>query len=278
MQHRLEEQLKAYAPGGVALAYSGGVDSALLLHALLRLQKKSPFALIAYYMHTPLHTDEETQNARHTAEAAGAELIVMHFDPLQLPALRFNPQERCYHCKKSLFSLIIADARQRGLSCTMDGTNADDLTQYRPGLRALRELGVKSPLAQAGMSKADVRTLAAEWGLASSGKPSAPCLATRFDYGAELTEDALRRVEAGEALLHRLFPGQPLRLRVHGQNIVRLELPPTQMTHALAAAPEITRELRKLGYHHITLDLQGFRSGSMDEKPPRPLPQPHQNA
>ena len=267
MQQQLLSHLRAHTAGGVALAFSGGVDSAVLLHALLRLQKEAYYPLVAYYFHTPLHTEEETQAAVCAAQEAGVELVEMKFDPLQLPELRHNPQDRCYHCKGQLFALMLADARKRGLSCAMDGTNADDLTQYRPGLRALRELGVISPLAAVGMSKASVRALAAEWGLSCSTKPSAPCLATRFAYGAELTPEAVRRVESGEALLHRLFPGQPLRLRVHGeqQDLVRLELPPALMPQALAAAPQLVRELRTLGYHYITLDLQGHRSGSMDE-------------
>ena len=264
MTDPLEHYLSQHIGSGVALAFSGGVDSTLLLHALLRLQHKTPFPLLAYYFHTPLHTEEETRAALHTAREAGAELVEMRFDPLQLPILRFNPQDRCYHCKHRIFSLMIQDAAARGLSTIMDGTNADDHRQYRPGLRALRELGVISPLAAVGLTKAQVRARAAEWGLPCSGKPSAPCLATRFDYGAELTAEELRRVEAGENLLHRLYPGQPLRLRVHGK-LARLELPPPLLARAVADAPALVKELRALGYRHITLDLLGFRSGSMDE-------------
>lgn len=267
MPDPLESYLSAHVHGGVALAFSGGVDSTLLLHALLRLQKRIAFELVAYYFHTPLHTDEETQAAIRTAQEAGAQLVEMRFDPLQLPILRFNPKDRCYHCKGHIFSHMKEDAAARGLHTIMDGTNADDHRQYRPGLRALRELGVISPLAAAGLTKSDVRALAASWGLACSGKPSAPCLATRFDYGAELTAQAIRRIEAGEVLLHRLYPEQPVRLRVHGEEkeIARLEIPPHLLAQAVADAPELVRELRALGFHHITLDLQGFRSGSMDE-------------
>lgn len=264
MPDTLENYLSRHTADGVALAFSGGVDSTLLLHALLRVQRKTPFPLVAYYFHTPLHTEEETQNAIRTAQDAGAELVEMRFDPLQLPALRFNPTNRCYHCKTHLFTQMKEDALARGLHTTMDGTNADDHKQYRPGLKALRELGVLSPLAAAGLTKAQVRAMAAEWGLACSAKPSTPCLATRFDYGAELTTEAVRRVEAGEALLHRLYPGQAVRLRVH-DHLARLELPTSLMPRAIEHAPELVRELRALGFRHITLDLQGFRSGSMDE-------------
>lgn len=268
MNQKLSTILSRYTAGGVALAFSGGVDSTVLLHALLHRQRQQSFPLLAYYFRTPLHTEEETQAAIRTAKEAGAELVEMRFNPLELPVLRFNPTDRCYHCKGHIFSHMQQDARARGLRTIMDGTNADDHKQYRPGLKALRELGVISPLAAAGLTKAEVRALAAEWGLTCSGKPSAPCLATRFDYGAELTAEAVRRVEAGEQLLHRLFPEQPVRLRVHGakQDFARLELPPALMPGALAAAEGIVRELRALGFHHITLDLQGFRSGSMDEQ------------
>lgn len=274
MPDSLEQYLSEHVAGGVALAFSGGVDSTLLLHALLRLKQRLDFPLLAYYFHTPLHTEEETQAAIRTAQAAGAELVEMRFDPLRLPVLRFNPQDRCYHCKGHIFSHMKEDAHARGLHTLMDGTNADDHKQYRPGLRALRELGVISPLAAVGLTKAEVRAKAAEWGLSCSTKPSAPCLATRFDYGAELTVEAVRRVEAGEQLLHRLFPDQPVRLRVHGEqkDMARLEVPPALMPQAVAEAAKIVSELRALGFHHITLDLQGFRSGSMDEKLPRHTP------
>lgn len=260
----LHTYLTEHVKGGVALAFSGGVDSTLLLHALLRLQKEKTFELTAYYFHTPLHTAEEKTEAIRTARDVGAELVELTFDPLQLPELRFNPTDRCYLCKGKIFSIMIGHARARGLRVMMDGTNADDHRQYRPGLRALRELGVLSPLAEAGLAKADVRALAAEWGLSCAEKPSTPCLATRFDYGAELTADAVRRVEAGEAILRRFYPHSSLRLRVHG-TLARLELPPELMSRALTDAPRLLRELRALGYHHIALDLQGFRSGSMDE-------------
>lgn len=267
MEQTLENFLRGYAAGGVALAYSGGVDSTLLLHALLRLRETTPYALAAYYFRTPLQTQEETEAAIHTARQAGIEPIVMPFNPLQLPTLRFNPIDRCYHCKYHIFNHMQKDAHSRGLLTIMDGTNADDHKQYRPGLRALRELGVISPLAELGMSKAAVRAAAAAMGLACSSKPSAPCLATRFDYGAELSNEAIRRIEAGEAQLHSLFPNSPLRLRVHGEkhDIARIELPTELLPRATQLAADLSAKLKALGFRHITLDLQGFRSGSMDE-------------
>lgn len=264
MMDRLTTYLREHTEGGVALAYSGGVDSTLLLHALLRLREEQSFPLVAYYFRTPLQTEEETQDALQTARHAGIEPVQMEHDPLQLPRLRFNPKDRCYHCKLHMFSHMAQDAVSGGLHVLMDGTNADDHRQYRPGLQALRELGVLSPLAAVGFTKAQVRELATAWGIPCASKPSAPCLATRFDYGVELSPEAIRRVEAGESLLRRHFPGEPLRLRVHG-NLARLELPPALMPAALQLAPTLTRDLQALGYRHITLDLLGFRSGSYDE-------------
>ena len=265
MKQRLRESLIRHAAGGVALAFSGGVDSTLLLHALLRLRAEGLVPdLLAYYFQSKLQPAADAAEVAQIASAMEAPLEVISIDPLaDLPNLRSNPVDRCYHCKRLLFSKLIERARAHGLYCIMDGTNADDLKVYRPGLQALRELGVVSPLAEAGMSKADVRLLAAEWGLSCATKPSSPCLATRFEYGSELTEEGLRRVEHGEDTLRRLFPGAALRLRVHG-DLARVELPKSELNRAVDLADSISSALHALGFTYITLDLEGMRSGSMD--------------
>ncbi len=275
MKQRLRESLIRHAAGGVALAFSGGVDSTLLLHALLRLRAEGLVPdLLAYYFQSKLQPAADAAEVAQIASAMEAPLEVISIDPLaDLPNLRSNPVDRCYHCKRLLFSKLTERARARGLYCIMDGTNADDLKVYRPGLQALRELGVVSPLAEAGMSKADVRLLAAEWGLSCATKPSSPCLATRFEYGSELTEEGLRRVEHGEDTLRRLFPGAALRLRVHG-DLARVELPKSELNRAVDLADSISSALHALGFTYITLDLEGVRSGSMDAVLPS-LPTSH---
>lgn len=274
MKQRLREVLIRHAVGGVALAYSGGVDSALLLYALVQLRAEglTP-CVVAYFFNSPMLTGAEKGEALDNAAAMGAETEVIDIDPLRdLPNLRYNPTDRCYHCKRHLFTTLRQRADRRELHCIMDGTNADDLKQYRPGLQALRELGVVSPLSEAGMSKADVRSLAREWGLSTATRPSSPCLATRFEYGAHLTEEKLRLVEQGETELRRLFPGTALRLRVHG-DLARIELPKEQLPRAMDFSDSIFSALRSLGFTYVTLDLEGLRSGSMDASLPTSLTQ-----
>ncbi len=263
METGLPGILLPHCRGGVALAYSGGVDSALLLHALLRLQEREHFPLAAFFFRTPLQSAQEAREASAYAESLGVQLQPISS---QLPPeVEMNPPERCYLCKRSLFTSLVAAAKERGLGTVMDGTNADDLQQYRPGLRALRELGVFSPLAAAGMGKAEIRQLAREWGLPFAEKPSSPCLATRFEYGARLTPEKLDRVARGEEALHRLFPGVGLRLRVRGE-FACIELPRESFPAAVQLAGDISVMLRSLGFSAIFLDLQGLRSGSMDEQ------------
>ena len=170
--------------------------------------------------------------------------------------------DRCYLCKKCLFRKLIAKAEELGARTVLDGTNADDLTVYRPGIRALRELGVISPLAELGITKAEVRQIAAEYGLSVSGRPSTPCMATRFPYGTELDYDMIRRVEEGEAWL-RAQGFYNVRLRVHG-GIARIEVDPESMTELVKIREELLKKMSGYGFDYVTLDLAGFRSGSMD--------------
>lgn len=252
--------LRALPAGGIGVAFSGGADSTLLLAAAAR----SGRAVTALTAHTALHSPAELQRAESLAASLGVPLQVFRLNPLELPPVRANATDRCYHCKRALFAQMLAFAAAQGITTLADGSNADDARVYRPGRRALRELGVRSPLAELGFSKADIRRLSAALGLPTATAPAVPCLATRFDYGTELTDEALRRVQAGEAVLHRLLPGAAdLRLRVQGE-LARLEVPPAQFPAVLAAAAPLTAELKQLGYRYITLDLEGFRSGSFD--------------
>lgn len=258
--------LRARAPGGIALAFSGGTDSALLLSALAHLYREAPFPLTALVMQSPLQFPEETQEARAQAERLQVPCEVCTIDTLALEQVRHNPPDRCYWCKRHFFSVFSQKAAAAGLNTLMDGTNADDLRSYRPGLRALREYGVVSPLAELGFSKQEVRALARELAVPVWNRPSAPCLATRLPYGTELTPELLGRIAKAETFVQGLLPAEtPVRVRVHEQtSLVRIETAPEAIPALLAARPQLLETLHALGFTYLTLDLDGFRSGSMD--------------
>ncbi len=261
---RLKTFLRERSAGGIALAFSGGVDSSLLLAVLCLIRREKPYSLQALTIHTLLHQTEE----KETAEKMTKEMQIPHhfffLDPLSFPEIRENPLDRCYRCKKILFSEIRAHADKNQLAVVMDGTHADDLKDYRPGRRALKELGILSPLAELGFSKTDIRGMAAELGLECASRPAAPCLATRFEYGTHLNPDAIRKVAAGENFLKELFPGpENIRLRMHG-HIARIEVPLTLFPEVIPRRLEVVEGLKRLDFQYVTLDLEGFRSGSMD--------------
>lgn len=244
----------------VAVAYSGGVDSAVVLRAALMASSK----VHGVIFHTMLHPMEETSEAVKLAKEMGAAVQVIEVDEFTNPAITDNPPDRCYHCKHMLFTKLKAYAREHELEVVMDGTNGDDLNQYRPGLRALKELEVVSPLAQMGLDKQQVRLMAKELGLpvSVSDKPSAPCLATRLPYNTPFDREVLDRIARGEEYL-KACGFQTVRLRLHG-DIARLEIPKVDFGLFLEQAEGIASQLKKLGFTYITLDLEGFRSGSMD--------------
>lgn len=264
MLNRLREYLQNMAAGGIALAYSGGVDSTLLLAVLGDICRKQPFGLTALTMQTALQDGREMAEAQKLAEKFGVEQKVLSFNPFALEAVRHNQTDRCYHCKKAIFTQFKDYAQANGLKYLLDGTNADDLGVYRPGRKALRELGVISPLAELGMGKADIRRMSSELGLPTASKPAVPCLATRFEYGALLDDSAVQRVAEGERMIKGLFPQiRNIRLRIH-ENLARIEVDMENFALVLAQAPEISKRMKKLGFDFVTLDLEGFRSGSFD--------------
>lgn len=255
--------MSKYTSRDVAVAFSGGADSALLLKMAVVHGTENGSSVVAITADTKLHPAGDEAVARKVAEETGAEHRVLKICELDLAQIAENPVDRCYHCKKFLFEAIRKEAEKVKAAEVLEGTNTDDLKQYRPGLRAVAELGIRSPLKEAGLTKEDVRKLAKEYGISVANRPSAPCLATRFPYGDGLTGEKLRKVEQGENYLKNLGLYN-VRLRVH-RDIARIEIDLCDMGTFLDRREEVVRNLKELGYRYVTLDLEGFRSGSMDE-------------
>lgn len=246
--------------GSAAVAYSGGVDSAFLAYAaFLTLGER----MVAVTIHSPLESPEQLALATHFAGEAGFPHQVLSFDPLQHPFIRSNPADRCYHCKLAILRMIRSVADQHQFRHVLEGQNSDDQNEYRPGRQAVLDTGSLSPLLDAELSKAEVRQLAKTLDLSVWDQPSSPCLATRFPYDTPLSEKNLQMVAAGESFL-RARGFNPLRLR-HHNHLARIEIPTYQFPQFLDQREEIVSYFKQLGFLYVVLDLQGYRSGSMDE-------------
>lgn len=243
----------------LAVAFSGGVDSTYLLHEAVKAGKEKVTALI---MKTPSVPERELDEAVTFCKSRGISFFVLSADPFSAAGFRENGRDRCYICKHFLFSALLEKAKEEGIPFVADGTNADDRKEFRPGLRALKELDIRSPLAEAGLTKKEIRKLSEKEGLPTWNKPSFSCLATRFPYGEELTVEKLRRTEEAENLLAELGFTQR-RVRVHG-NLARIEVLPAEIPLLLERRDMISSRLEELGFLYTTVDLKGFRSGSMD--------------
>lgn len=262
--NHLKEYLQSLADCGIALAFSGGVDSTLLLAVLGGLAKDKPFRLKALTMQSVLQDSAEIGDAAALAAQFGVEHQIFTFNPFTINEVKHNCPDRCYHCKKNIFSRFIEYAASHNLKYVLDGTNADDLTVYRPGRKALKELGVISPFAELGIAKTQIRKISDGLNLPTASKPAVPCLATRFEYHTLLDDEKINRVAAGEAFIKKSFPEiKDIRLRVH-HNLARLEVSKEFIPQIAARAGEITNALKKLGFDYVSLDLEGFRSGSLD--------------
>ena len=263
-RQRLLTYMKKCAETDVALAFSGGVDSSLLLKMACDCAAEQGTRVYAVTFQTRLHPPCDLEAAKKIAGELNAEHIVLQVDELEMEEIRNNPENRCYLCKKNLFGHLKEFADGRGVPCLMDGTNEDDLHVYRPGRRALEEFGVESPLARCGVTKEEVRALAAEYGISAAGRPSTPCMATRLLYGSRLSYELLDRIASGEEWLREILgESANIRLRVHG-DVARIETDESGMELLLRRRSETVRKLQNLGFPYITLDLEGFRSGSMD--------------
>jgi len=259
-EKRLREILRGI--GSAALAFSGGVDSTLLLKVASE-ELGGNFA--AFTAASETYPEYQLKEAVRLAHLFGVRHEVIATSELSVRGFAENPPERCYYCKRELFRKIRERADELGLGVILDGSNADDSSDFRPGKRAQREFSVRSPLAEAGFSKGDVRELSRMLALPTSEKPSFACLASRFPYGERITAEKLRMVGKGEEILRSLGLKQ-FRLR-HHNSIARIEVEPGEIEKLAAASmrKRLVSGLKALGYRYVTVDLEGYRTGSMNE-------------
>ena len=247
----------------VLVAYSGGVDSVLLLKTAIDcLGSENVLACIGV---SDSLAESEFENACRIAEEIGARVEVVRPDEMSNPNYLANPTNRCYFCKSELYTLLTGVSQERACDVVFSGTNADDLQDFRPGLQAAEEQKIVSPLAQAHLTKADIRTLSKHLGLNTWDKPAQPCLSSRVAYGLSITPERLKQVEQGEAFL-RSQGLRELRVRLH-DTLAPIELPAEHIAALMQPGlrDEIVRRFKEMGFVYVTLDLQGFRSGSGNE-------------
>jgi uncharacterized protein len=264
LEKRLEELEAMVAPYGSALvAFSGGVDSSLALAVAARALPKEE--VLAVTSNNETYLPSELGQAEALARSLGVEHLVVNTRELDDPNYAKNPTNRCYFCKVTLYSDLKVMAEEKGYACVVDGANKDDEGDYRPGRKAAKELGVVSPLSLAGVGKAEVRELARYLGLPTWDKPAFACLSSRFQYGERITAEKLRQVDAAEAFVRSLGFRQ-FRVR-HHERLARLEIARDEMARALEpdVSAAIVRELKAVGYRYVSLDLQGYRTGSLNE-------------
>ena len=262
--YQLHKRINELTQEDICIAFSGGVDSSLLLKIASIEAKKNNTKVYAVTFNTRLHPKADANIAAVVAEECGAEHVILSIDEFDNKELLNNPINRCYICKKDLFQTLKTWAAERSINTVIDGTNADDLLVYRPGLKALRELEIISPLADCGVTKMETRAFSKELNLSVSDRPSAPCMATRLPYNTPITFEVIERLEKGEQYLASMG-FETVRLRLHG-DILRIEVPQNRLVELLKNKDDVINTLKTLGFIYITLDLEGFRSGSMDIK------------
>jgi uncharacterized protein len=255
---KLEELIKA--AGKLAVAFSGGVDSTYLAYKAHEVLGDNALAVT---IRSQVLIDEDFEWTEKFCRDSGIQQVMVECDVFEAEQFENNPPDRCYYCKKMDFEEILKAASERGITTVADGSNVDDTGDYRPGARAMLELGIISPLKEAGLTKSDIRQLSKEAGLPTWDKPAAACLASRFAYGEKITAEGLIRVANAEKFIRDLgFKG--IRVRVHG-DLARIEVAPEDKGRFLTKADEVTAKLKELGFTYVTMDLRGYRTGSMNE-------------
>lgn len=258
--NKLKEIIKSY--GKLAVAYSGGVDSTFLIKTAYDVLKENA---VAVTISSVLVTDDEIKESQEFCKKEGIEHIIYKADVLSIDGFNVNPPDRCYICKKAVFSKVLELVKDKGITVIAEGTNVDDKGDYRPGMRAIQELGVKSPLKEAGLTKQEIRDLSHMLNLHTWNKPSCACLASRFAYGELITEEKLKQVYNAEECLRNLGFEQ-FRVRTQAET-ARIELLPQDISRFLQEdiRKAVSDKLHKEGFKYVSLDLDGYRLGSMNE-------------